>query len=211
MRRKLRPLAVLAIAIVALVMPIWLVHATLPSPTAYDVIAGEFNATIPVPLELNRSGERELTVDAPRLPNMRDVEVAVEVGTYTRPPSQTIRLDLLGAQRKLLRSCRIPPTDYTDNGTVACPVARPDRVRRIGITVRGAPLAVYAANDRGKLVAGTLVQKQRLSGLDARLDALRERVAVTRPALVSPILLFVAFAASIALLGTGLLLATGRE
>jgi len=192
-------------------VPLWLVRVTLPPTTEYDVVVGELGLTTPVPLEASGSGERRLTVNVPRLPNMRDVEVAVKVGTYTRPPSQTIRLDLLGAQHRLLRSCHIPPTDYVDNGTVACPVARPDRVRLIGITVRGAPFAVYAANDGGKLVAGTLVQRQRLSGLEARLDALRERVAVTRPALVSPILLFVALAASIALLGTALLLATGRD
>ena len=212
MRRDVTLLAVLAIAIVALAVPVRLAWHALPAPSAAECVAGELAATTPVPIAPASSGSRRLTVDAPRLPNIGDTEVGVEVATYTLQPSLTVELNLLGAHGEQLGSCRIPPTDYSDNGTITCPVPRPDRVRRIAVEVRGdAPFALYAANENGKLVAGTLVQKHRFRNLGARLDALGERLGVTRPAVMSPFLLFVSLVASIALLGTGLLLATGRE
>lgn len=211
MRHELRPLAVAAIAFAAIAIPARLVWQTLPPPNGYDTVAGEFGATTPVPLVPDGTGQRRLTVDAPDLSDLREVEIGVKVATYTRPPSQTIRLDLLGPRSKLLRTCRIPPASYTDNGTVACPIARPDQVRRIRIAVHGPRFALYAADEGGRLVAGTLVQAHHFRGLRARVDALRERIGVTRPGLVAPILLFVALTASIALMGAALLMTIARE
>jgi hypothetical protein len=158
------------------------------------------------------SGTHPLTVDTPRFPDVHPAWVQVAVATYGRLPSQTIELTLLGARGERLRSCRIPPSDYRDNGMVRCPVARPDRVRHIRVAVGGrSPFALYAVDDGGKFVAGSLVQEHHFGGLGERLAALRDRVGVTRPALASPILLFAFLAASIALFGTALLIGWSRR
>ena len=70
-----------------------------------------------------------------------------------------------------------------------------------------APFAVYAAAGGGRLVAGALVREHRLGGLSARLHLLRDRVGVTRPVLVSPVILFVLLALSIGLFGAAWLVA----
>ncbi len=201
--------AVAVIAFAALAVSALLVWRALPPATDSRVVVSESGTRMPVALPAR--GARRRTVETPRFPNLRDAQVDVEVATYGRLPSQTVVLELEGADGERLRSCRIAPSEYTDNGTVACPVDRPDRVRRVRVAVGGsAPFAVYAVSEGGKLVTGSLVQRHRYSGLGARLAALRERVGVTRPALASPIVLLVCLTASIALLGTGLLLAAGR-
>ena len=130
--------------------------------------------------------------DAALSRRLRDAEDRGQ-GRHVHPaPSQTIRLDLLGPRSKLSAHAESRPPAYTDNGTVACPVARPDQVRRIASPSTGARFALYAADEGGRLVAGTLVQAHRFRGLRARVDALRERIGVTRPRARVPILLFVA-------------------
>ena len=130
MRRNARRFAAAAIVVLAIGVPALLVWRTLPPQTEWQVVAADSGTPMPVELAAD-GGTRSLTVDTPRFPSVSDARVEVIVATYGRAPSRTIRLDLRDASGKTLRSCRIAPADYRDNGPVACPVDRPDRVRHV--------------------------------------------------------------------------------
>jgi hypothetical protein len=135
----------------------------------------------------------------------------VRVGTYESPPSQAIRIILRGPGGKHLGSCRIAPFTYHDNGLVECPVARPDRLRRMLVAVEGRdPLALYVVDDGGRLVSGALARERHLPGIATRIRVVREHVGVTRPPVFSAVGLFVLLVASIALFGAAWLVAVKR-
>lgn len=211
MPRNARSLAVAAVAILAFGVPALLVWNELPPQTEPQVLASEDGARMPVAFPAG-SDIHTITVETPHFPEARGAQIEVEVATYTRAPSQTVAIRLQDGSGKSLRSCRIPPTDYVDNGPVDCPYDRPAQVRRIAISVKGPePFALYAVRQGGKLVAGSLVHDHRFAGFGARFAALRERVAVTRPMLYSPAILLVCLIGSIALFGAAWIVAAGRE
>jgi hypothetical protein len=214
MRRDLRLLGAAAVALVALAVPALLVSRVLPARAETELIEG-VSGSAPVRLQRAPSGGERLDVATPRFSALRGTRVEVVVATYLRRPSETIVLVLRGASGERIGSCRVPPSAYADNGSVGCPVARPERLRGIRISVRGkAPLAVYANNEGGRLVAGRLARQRHFMTLFARLREVEARVGVTRPAPFTPVVMFVSLIASIALFaGASLLLLDqiGRE
>jgi len=225
MRRELRLAGALAVAIVAVAVPATLVARALPPRTVSELVATPrdefpvvpvlFNQKFPVaavPLASTKTGSQRLEVDTPHFPDLRGTRVELAVATYLRQPTQTIQIALLGPGGERLGSCRIPPSGYHDNAIVTCPVERPARLRRVVVTVNGqAPLGVYAAKEKGRLVAGALVRERRLGGLGARVRVLREWLGVLRPAFLTPAALFVLLALSIALLGAAVLTLVGAD
>ena len=213
-------------AVLAVGIPLLLVARALPGRSGFDLVAtqsGEFPVlpatyeqqfpVTPVPLKPTGKGTQRLEVyTQSNFPDLSGVRLEVAVGTYTRAPSQSIHLLLLGPRRERLGSCHIPPSDYRDNGIITCPVERPEKLRRLVITVEGkAPLALYAAKEGKYLIAGALVRERRDSSLAARLGVLRDRLGVIRPAFFSPVALFVFLMLSIALLGAACLVVIRGE
>jgi len=202
-----------------------LVSRALPGRTGFDLVAtqsGEFPVlpatyvqqypVTPVPLKPTGNGSRLEVYTQSDFPDLHGVRLEVAVGTYLRAPSQTIHLLLLGPHRERLASCDIPPSDYRDNGIITCPVERPAQLRHLVISVKGkAPLALYAAKEGKILVAGALVRQRRDSSLAGRLRVLRDHLGVIRPALFSPIALFVFLVLGLALLGAACLLVLRDE
>ena len=206
MPRELRLLGAAAVALVALALPALLVYRVLPPRAETELVEG-VSGSAPVRLERSPSGGRRLDVATPRFSALRGTRVEVVVGTYLHQPSETIMLVLRGPRGERIGSCRVPPSAYVDNGGVGCPVARPERVRGIRIAVRGtAPLAVYANNEGGRLVAGRLARQRHFRTLFARLRDVEARVGVTRPAPFTAVVMFVSLIASIALFGGAWLL-----
>jgi hypothetical protein len=160
-----------------------------------------------------RRGVNRMVVSTPVFPRIARGRIRVQVGTYVRAPSETIQLVYRDSRGKTIATCRIPPSDYVDNGKVGCPVSRTDRVRQIAISARGrAPLAVYVASGGATPVAGTLVHVRRhLPTLGARLRELEARVGVTRPVLFSPVVVLATLVASVALFGAALLVLLRSE
>ena len=201
MPRKHRLIGVAAVVVAALAAPAALVWRALPPHTSTEFVFSA-GVTTPVALEHSASGAQQLDFETPHFPGVRGTRVEVQVGTYLLKPSETIQLDLRGSRGESLGSCRIPPTDYVDNGYVGCPIARPERLRRIRISASGsAPLAVYVRTDGSRRVGGSLARERRLAALGARLREENARLDVTRPRLLPPALLFVLLATSIALFG----------
>jgi hypothetical protein len=197
MRRKLGLLGAAAIALVAVAVPVALAWRVLP-PANHDEVVSAVSGVTPVRMEQRRSVSR-MVVSTPVFPRIARARVQVQVGTYGRG--------------KPVASCRIPPSDYGDNGNVGCPVSRTDRVRQIAISARGpAPLAVYVESSGVTPVAGTLVHVRRdLPTLGARLRELEARVGVTRPVLFSPVVVLAALVASVALFGAAVLVLLRSE
>ena len=206
MPRKHRLIGVAAVVVAALAAPAALVWRVLPPHTSTEFVFSG-GATTPVALERTASGMQQLAFETPRFPRVRGTRVAITVGSDLRKPSETIQLVLLGPRGASLGRCRIPPTDYAATGYVACPIARPELLRRIRISSSGsAPLTVYLGTDRSKRVGGSLTRERRLATFGARLREANARLAVTRPRLLPPALLFVLLAASIAFFGVVCLL-----
>jgi hypothetical protein len=119
---------------------------------------------------------------------------------------------LLGPNRERLGSCRFPPSGYHDNAVINCPVVRPEHLRHVVVSVNGqAPLAVFAAKENKRLVAGALVRQRHLDSLGARLSVLRRWIGVLRPPLFSPVVLLVLLVLSTALLGAAWLVMSWGE
>jgi hypothetical protein len=211
MRRKLGLLGAAAIALVAVAVPVALAWRVLP-PANHDEVVSAVSGVTPVRMEQRRSVSR-MVVSTPVFPRIARARVQVQVGTYGRAPSEPIQLVYRDSRGKPVASCRIPPSDYGDNGNVGCPVSRTDRVRQIAISARGpAPLAVYVESSGVTPVAGTLVHVRRdLPTLGARLRELEARVGVTRPVLFSPVVVLAALVASVALFGAAVLVLLRSE
>jgi hypothetical protein len=211
MRRKLGLLGAAAVALVAVAVPVALAWRVLP-PSSQDEIVASAGAVTPVQMQQRPPGVSRMVVSTPSFPRIAHGRVQVQVGTYVRAPSETIQLVYRDGRGKTITSCRIPPSEYADNGNIDCPIPRTDRVRQIAISARGrAPLAVFVANDGTTRVAGTLVQVRRLGTLGARLRDLEARVGVTRPVLFSPVVLLTALVASVALFGAAVLVLLQSE
>jgi hypothetical protein len=211
MRPDLRLLAVAAVVVGAIAIPVSLVERALPPRAELEVIAAASGPAQPTPLE-RRADRQRLTVATPRFPNIEGAAVQVVVGTYGRPATETVRLDLRNGAGRTIGTCRVPPAAYAGNGLVGCPVAQPARLRRIDVTAEGTPpMAVNAVDDAGRLVAGVLVRSHRYSSVGSRVRALGNRVGVTRPVLYSPAILFACLVATFALFGAAWIVAGGRE
>jgi hypothetical protein len=221
MRRSHRLIGGLAVAAVAIAVPVVLAHQALPSRTVTELAstpAGEFpvlpvlyNQQYPVnPVRLEKApgGSQRIEVTTPSFPSLRGVQLELAIGTYLRAPTQTLEVTLVGDKGARLGSCTIPPSGYSDNAVITCPVSRPELLRRVVVSANGrAPLALYAANTGSQLMAGALVRERRLDSLGARLRLLGRHLGVLRPAPFSPPMLVVFAVLSTALLGVALLLA----
>jgi len=211
MRREPRLLGVAAVALVAVAVPVALAWRVLP-PSSLDDVVSAVSGMRPVPMAQRPPGVRAMVVSTPAFPRIAGGRVELQVGTYVQAPSETIHLVYRDARGKTLTSCSIPPSDYTDNGIVGCALSRTDCVRQIAILARGrAPLAVFVASGGPTPVAGTLVRRQHLRTLGARLRELEARVGVTRPVLFSPPVVLAALVASVALFGAALLVLLRSE
>ena len=201
MRRDVRLIGVLAIAVVASAVPALLVARALPPRTVSELVAtppGEFPVVPvlfnqqypvePIPLEKTNDGSQRLALETPHFPPLHDVRLEIAVATYVRAPTQTLRLALFGSSGERLGACSIPPSGYHDNATVGqCPVTSPELLRRFVVSAKGqAPLAVYAAKEKERLVAGALVRQHRAGSLGARLGFLHRWIGVVRPPPFSP-------------------------
>ena len=101
----------------------------------------------------------------------------LEVGTYLESPEDTIVLAVLDARGSRIARCVFPPTSYTDNGKLRCPVPDISRVRGLIVTRRGtAKIAIYGNLDQ----AGYLV-KNEASSFTGRVWTVLSRIAVPLP------------------------------
>ncbi len=134
----------------------------------------------------------------------------LQVGTYLRKPADTIVLAVLDGRGARIARCVFPPSSYTDNGRLQCPLQDISRARTLRVTRRGtARIALYA--HQGK--AGYLVKPEATS-LPGRVSTVLSRVAVPLPNGIGSTVLLAGLFGSVALSVLALLLvvpAPGRR
>jgi hypothetical protein len=126
----------------------------------------------------------------------------VQVGTYLELPKDTIILSVLDGRGRRIARCVFPPTSYTDNGKLSCPL--PDITRAHGLIVarRGtAKIALYSNGDQ----AGFVVKNEAAS-FSGRVWTVLSRIAVPLPNGVGSTVVIVGLAGSVALTALALLL-----
>lgn len=129
----------------------------------------------------------------------------LEVGTYLERPKDTIVLAVLGARGRRIARCVFPPSAYSDNEQLPCPLRDISRARALRVTRRGtAKIALYGHDEQ----AGFLVKNEATS-FAGRVSTVLSRVAVPLPNGVGSSVLLVALFGSVALAALGLLLAVG--
>jgi hypothetical protein len=127
----------------------------------------------------------------------------LQVGTYLQPPKDTIVLTVLDQAGARIARCVFPPTSYTDNGQLPCPLTDISRARGLIVTRRGtAKIALYGNAEK----AGYLVKNESTS-FGGRVSTVLSRIAVPLPDGVGSSVLLVALFGSIMLTGLALLLA----
>jgi hypothetical protein len=162
------------------IMPVSLV-ATTDTETAVKIVGddgGSVTRTFVLP---------QAPRDTPRL------GIALRPATYLLNPSATITVVIGSSDR-----CTFGPHQYTDGGTVTCPVTG-SRARRLRISVRGAqgPLAlIERQTTAGDNVAAIWVQIPR-SSLEGRMRFVLTALSTTRPWLFSWPLAIFGFAVSV--------------
>jgi hypothetical protein len=126
----------------------------------------------------------------------------VQVGTYLRQPRDTIVLAVLDRRGARIARCTFPPSSYTDNGRLQCPLQDISRARSLRVTRRGtARIALYANRDK----AGYLVKPEATS-LPGRVSTVLSRVAVPLPNGIGSTVLLAGLFGSAALTALALLL-----
>jgi hypothetical protein len=127
----------------------------------------------------------------------------LQVGTYLKPPTDTIVLDVLDGRGARLARCTFAPSSYVDNGRLKCPLRGIARARTLIVTRRGtAKIALYANSKK----AGFLV-KNEASSFGGRVSTVLSRIAVPLPNGVGSGVLLLGLFGSAALTALALLLA----
>jgi hypothetical protein len=127
----------------------------------------------------------------------------LQVGTYLRPPKDTIVLAVLDRSGTRIARCVFPPNSYTDNARLQCPLQDVSQARGLVVTRRGtARIALYAHLGE----AGFLVKNEATS-FPGRVSTVLSRVAVPLPNGVGSSVLLVGLFGSVALTVLALLLA----
>jgi hypothetical protein len=155
------------------------------------------------PIELTGVPRRTFTL--PRVTEDGRGRVMLQIATYYERPTATVKLQILDARGGSIGRCTYPPAGYRDNTLLRCDVPNVARARRFVISHSGpARLAVFAHGN----VAGYLAYTS--SGdVVSRMRSVVDRVGVSLPPGVGPVVLIGGLWLSTAAAALGLLIALG--
>ena len=183
--RKLTTAALLIAASVAVLATA--IYSALPVRIAPVALIVTGDTEVALKIVGDRGGDVTRTFTLPPAPAGESrLGLALRPATYLKAPSGAIEVTVGKS------TCRFGPSDYTDGGTISCPVAEPG-TSSMRITVKGAtgPLALIERQTRaGKDVAGIWVQIAPRS-LEGRVRFVLTALSTTRPGLFSwPLAIF---------------------
>lgn len=169
---------------------------------------------VPPPAETVRldvalaGGEGELELAAGRYPALPRAWYGQRVIVHARSAVAAVELELRDEDARLLARCAFPRGSYRverrqQQALLACPVERPEELRRVVVRVAAGPRAVSVPVQRtGRLVGGELLREA-----PRGQDAAFARLAVARPPGFRGPTLLAALAASLLLLAAAAWLA----
>lgn len=183
--RKLATAACLIAASVAVLATA--IYSALPGRIAAVALIVTGDTEVALKIVGDRGGDVTRTFKLPAAPSGESrLGLALRPATYLKAPSGEIEVRVGSS------ACRFGPSDYTDGGTISCPVAEPG-TSSMRITVKGAtgPLALIERQTRdGKEVAGVWVHIPPRS-LEGRVRFVLTALSTTRPGLFSwPLAIF---------------------
>lgn len=183
--RKLATAACLIAASVAVLATA--IYSALPGRIAAVALIVTGDTEVALKIVGDRGGDVTRTFKLPAAPSGESrLGLALRPATYQKAPSAEIEVRVGSS------TCRFGPSDYTDGGTISCPVAEPG-TSSMRITVKGAagPLALIERQTRdGKEVAGVWVHIPPRS-LEGRVRFVLTALSTTRPGLFSwPLAIF---------------------
>jgi hypothetical protein len=189
---------ILAAAVLGLIVVVYVVlQLAGGSDLKYTVVAGPPDPVIPTVMHAKPT--RYAVVPTPIRGRGR---LYLQIGTYLKQPRDTVVLDVLDGTGTRIALCTFPPSSYTDNERLPCPLADISRVRGLIVTRRGtAKIALYGHDEK----AGYLV-KDEATSLAGRISTALSRIAVPLPNGWGSTVLLVSLFGSVALTALALLL-----
>ena len=163
------------------------IYSALPQRIAPVSLVATGDTEVALKIVGDRGGDLTRTFTLPPAPSGESrLGLALRPATYLKAPSGQITVQVGSS------TCRFGPDDYTDGGTISCPVAEAGTTR-MRITVKDAtgPLALIERQTRaGKDIAGIWVQIPPRS-LEGRVRFVLTALSTTRPGLFSwPLAIF---------------------
>ncbi len=163
------------------------VYSALPQRIAPVALVATGDVEVALKIVPDRGGDLTKVFSLPPAPAGEPrLGLAIRPATYLKSPSAVIVLEAGGSR------CRFQPTEYTDGGTITCPM-RTAGMTSMRLTIRGStgPLALVERKTRdGEDLAGVWVQIPSRS-LEGRLRFVLTALSTTRVGLFSwPLAIF---------------------
>lgn len=209
-RRRAWPTRELAIALaVGLVVTFFVIWRDARREDITFTIGATPAETLQTAIELTGVPRRSFAL--PRLPRAERGEVILHIATYFQRPTATVRLEVVDGRGRAQSACAFPPETYYDNARIRCAVPSLADARRIVVTHAGpAKLAIFGNEARpGKPAVVGVLAFRNARDLIGRMRTAVDRVGVSLPPGVGPVVLIAGLWTSISAVVLALLLAVG--
>jgi hypothetical protein len=171
------------------------------SDAKFTVVSGPGNPLLPIVLHKDTT-RFEVHATAVTGPG----SLFLQAATYLQRPKDTIVMTVLDQRGAHVARCVFPPSSYTDNGRLVCPLRDISQAHGVLVIRRGsAKIAIYGHKHR----VGFLVRDESTS-LAGRVSTVLSRIAVPLPNGLGSGVLLISLFGSVALTAYALLCAVPR-